>query len=398
MLPREIQVERWPERSTYDLPLRPIGKLRYVGLVLIGFAVLFAWMPGGQVARAVRRALAGNASPADLVFGAFTLLFVVAALLPFAMGMFMLCGRTRLVVNRDWLRVTELAMFFRWSRRVKLADVKALQVAAANEKNPGGTAAAPGFAKLGALGASLRNQKTMLLLIGYPRDWLNPIAEELSGLIQLKGSPVTIEQIEPTRGGSPVRNDEIEQQPASSNARLTATAGSVELDLPSKGFWKESGGLLVFSGLWCGFMVVFTSVMGVSTFKSHTHLSAELGLLAFLAVFWAVGLGMALLAVHLGTRRWTVKADDRHLEATVRSAVRSRSWHWDASDIRELVVGDSHVEVNNRRLQELQVHPRAGKKTGLLRGRDPEELAWTATKLRRVLKVAATTDKAALAR
>ncbi len=395
MLPREIQVERWPERSTYDLPLRPIGNLRFFGLLLIGFAVLFAWMPGGQVVRALRGALTGHANSADLVFGAFTLIFVVASLLPFGIGMFILCGRTRLVVTRDWLKATESALFFRWSRRVKLADIETLQVAAATEGNQATANAPPGLARLGALGAMRRNKKGMLLVLGYPRDWLTPLAEELSGLIQLKGSPVTIEQVESTADGSSIENKQIEQQPASSNARLTSTMSGVELDLPSKGFWKESGGLLVFSILWCGFMVVFTSVMVVSTFKGHARVNTELGLLAFLAVFWAVGLGMGLLAVHLGTRRWTVRADSAHLEATVRSAVRSRHWQWDAADIRQLVVGDSNMEVNNRRLQELQVHPRSGKKTGLLRGRDPEELAWVATTLRRVLKVAATPDTAA---
>jgi len=45
MLPREIQTEHWPDRTRYDLPRRPIGKLRWIGLVPIGFSVLFAQMP-----------------------------------------------------------------------------------------------------------------------------------------------------------------------------------------------------------------------------------------------------------------------------------------------------------------------------------------------------------------
>ena len=388
MLPREIQVERWPERSTYDLPVRPIGKLRYFGLLLIGFALLFAFVPGGVVGHSLRRALEGQANPGEWVLGVFTLVFVGAALMPFGMGMFVLCGRTRLVVTRERLKVTELALIFRWSRRVKLADIEELQVAAAKGGSQTGSQALPGLADLGALGASLRNQKKMLLLIGYPKDWLDPLAEELSGLIQLKGSTVKVEHVEPTRPQNAVRNDEVQQQPKSSNARLVETVGGIELELPSKGFWKTSGGLMAFSILWCGFLTVFTGAMIAGTVKGHGRRGGALGALGFLSIFWLIGLGLFALALHLGTRRWVLKADGARLEATLRSAVRSKSWQWRAGDIRELVVADSGMEVNRRRLQELKVYATTGKKTGLLLGRDADELAWVATQLRRILKTA----------
>jgi hypothetical protein len=388
MLPREIQVERWPERSTYDLPLRPIGKLRYFGLLLIGFAALFASVPGGIAGHSLRRVLAGEAAPSDWIFGVFTLVFVAAALMPFGIGMFVLCGRERLVVTRERLKVTEIALIFRWSRRVKLADIEGLQVAAAKGGSQAGPQTLPRLADLGALGASLRNQKKMLLLVGYPKDWLDPLAEELSGIIQLKGSAVPVEHVEPTMAPGAVRNEEIQQQPRSSNARLVETAGGIELELPSKGLWKTSGGLMVFSILWCGFLTVFTGAMLTGAMKSHGRGGGALGVLAFLSIFWLIGLGMFVLALHLGTRRWVLKADGTQLEATLRSALRSRRWQWRAEDIRELVVGDSGMEVNHRRLQELKVFASNGKKAGLLLGRDADELAWVATRLRRVLKVA----------
>jgi hypothetical protein len=89
-----------------------------------------------------------------------------------------------------------------------------------------------------------------------------------------------------------------------------------------------------------------------------------------------------------------LKADRKQLEATLRSAVRSRNWQWNSADLREVVVGDSGMEVNNRRLQELKVYARTGKKNGLLLGRDPDELAWIATRLRRVLGLAPTIEAA----
>jgi hypothetical protein len=49
----------------------------------------------------------------------------------------------------------------------------------------------------------------------------------------------------------------------------------------------------------------------------------------------------------------------------------------------------SSMEVNHRPVIQLQIHPRAGKKVGLLSGRNEDELRWMATRLRRALNVPA---------
>jgi hydroxymethylpyrimidine pyrophosphatase-like HAD family hydrolase len=48
-------------------------------------------------------------------------------------------------------------------------------------------------------------------------------------------------------------------------------------------------------------------------------------------------------------------------------------------------VGDSGTKVNEKSLLQLQVHNQAGKKQGLLTGRDPEELRWLAWTLNQAL-------------
>ena len=50
------------------------------------------------------------------------------------------------------------------------------------------------------------------------------------------------------------------------------------------------------------------------------------------------------------------------------------------------------MEVNDRPVIELQIHPRQGKKAGLLGGRDEAELRWLATRLRQALQVPARTS------
>ena len=113
-----------------------------------------------------------------------------------------------------------------------------------------------------------------------------------------------------------------------------------------------------------------------------------MGMAAFMAVFWAFGIGMLLLGIHLGTRRWTLRADHSQLHVTLKSALRSREWRWAAGEIADIRIGDSGTKVNERMLEQLQIHRRdGGRKTGLLTDRSHEELAWIATTLRGMLRV-----------
>lgn len=384
MLPREIQAEHWPDRNTYDLPGRPIGKVRYFGLLLVGFAVLFAWMPGRQVAHTLSRALSGSATPGDWIFGGFTSLFVIAALVPFSLGLFILCGRTRVVITREQLKLTEIAGPVRRSRRIPIRQIERLEVMAPKQVPGSPSVTASPLAKLGALGAKLRDGKTKLLLLGYPGDWLQPLASELSDFMEQAGNTVGVETIEKTLTEPLVPAEETTQQPASSNARLTETFGGVEIEFPSRGFWKQSAGLVAFGIFWCGILTVIT--LGLATAHGrHPHGSGAWAPAAFLLFFWCIGAGLLLIGIHLGTQRWRLKADAGRLEAKMLSAIRSREWQWSAADLQSVAVGFSSVEVNHRKLEQLQVVPRAGKKTGLLTGRDHDELSWAATRVRAAL-------------
>jgi hypothetical protein len=60
-------------------------------------------------------------------------------------------------------------------------------------------------------------------------------------------------------------------------------------------------------------------------------------------------------------------------------------------DIADIRAGPSGREVNDRPVLELQVHPRKGKKVGLLAGRNEEELRWMAAQLRRALELSTAT-------
>jgi len=176
------------------------------------------------------------------------------------------------------------------------------------------------------------------------------------------------------------------EKPAETPATIVETSGGVELTVPSRGLLKDSNGMVVFGILWCLILGLITSMMlsaakPVTRHNSFTPLGASL----FLGGFWAAGLGMVLGGIHSGTRRWCVQADKHDLRVSLRSALRKRDWHWPVSDIENVSVVDSNVTVNNRRLLQLEVRLRSGKKSGLLMGRDANELAWIASAVRRAM-------------
>jgi hypothetical protein len=65
----------------------------------------------------------------------------------------------------------------------------------------------------------------------------------------------------------------------------------------------------------------------------------------------------------------------------------TKQLEWRRDEIAAIRADTSGMEVNNRPVIELQIHPLSGKKVGLLAGRKEEELRWMATRVGRALNV-----------
>ena len=379
MLPREIRTEYGPEMSRFDLPMRPIGALRFIGLVPMIFTIGFAWMPGGQMLRSLRQIISGSGSGFEWFMVVFLSVFVIAAMMPFGLGLFILIGRTRVVVGKDRIVTTEIAGPVRWSRRWKFEEMERMEIGGATTAD-GKT---PGF--IGALcGVTviLKNGRKTPVVVGYPRDMLQPLVAEISSLIQRRGKTVPVAESPPLPAieSQAITTEQRMEKPAGSAIEFSATSWGAEFMVPSRGLFKESYGLVGFGAVWC----VMVGVIGSFVFGKQ---GLGEGLLV-IPIFFAIGFGMLLIGIHLGTRRWTLRADHSQLQVTLKSALRTREWHWAAGDVAEVRVGDSGTRVNERTLEQLQIHPRSGaRKTGLLTGRTHEELAWVATTLREALRV-----------
>lgn len=110
------------------------------------------------------------------------------------------------------------------------------------------------------------------------------------------------EQFVPASETASVRQD-LPSLPAKS--RITIVEASAErLVFYVPGGGAASGGIGCFALVWNGFMVAFTSIILTSGGQgAGNNPTPELGLIAFLSLFWAVGLGMAYFWMRLKFER-----------------------------------------------------------------------------------------------
>jgi hypothetical protein len=178
------------------------------------------------------------------------------------------------------------------------------------------------------------------------------------------------------------------EQPSDSKIIVNQQPGSVTYNVPAAGVVRGSSGLFFFACIWCAFMALVTGLVFVAGGPPQQGLGASLGALAFIGLFWLVGIGMLIAAVSAGVRRAGIAVAGDRLSILKTGLFKSKSHTWSRDEIMSVRVGPSGVEVNDRPVLELQVLPRDGVKFGLLGGRDVKELAWLATSIREALGLA----------
>jgi hypothetical protein len=382
--PSEIKVrELLPSGVRYELPRRPLGALRWIGLVPLGFGALFSGF-------AIVWMIAAATAASGLVGWLFVLWgipFAVVGCIPMALGLFIFAGRSVIELRHGQLRVIELAGPIRWSRSRPAGSVArfVLKASAPNQTAP------PWLAQAGimsGLTAEFRDQKPLVIAPGYPHAWTAALAAELSRRCAaatpsqvLQRQPVPVDVVEMSGDQTEIKPVERLDQPADSDIVLEATGDGVVLTIPPPGVWRGSKGLLFFGLFWCGFMTLFTAIM------MFTGERAPWPLLLFLAGFWAIGLALLAGAVNMGRRRATfaVRADGLRIEQTGLFGAKKAEWSRD--QIASICAGPSGMEVNEKPVFELQIHPKVGKKAGFLAGRNDAELQWLAAVLRQALDV-----------
>lgn len=174
------------------------------------------------------------------------------------------------------------------------------------------------------------------------------------------------------------------QKPADSPVLVERGSATITLTIPPRGLNKGSNGLIYFAVLWCLFMAVFTFAFVFGTQKPQTK---DIAPFIMVPLFWLIGLTMLAVSINLGRRRFSITAGPTELILIKDSPFGTKRSEFRRSDITTVCSGLSKVEVNHRRLTQLQVHLTNGKNMGFMAGRDPDELRWMGTELRKAMRL-----------
>jgi hypothetical protein len=385
----EIRVETEGCEVTYWLPVRPLGIIRWLGLLPVGFSVL--WVSGvGHMFLAVVRDFSTSKQPGVKYFMvAFLLAFLAGGCVPACFAFLAMFGRCKVMWRDGRLKVSDTVGLFGWRRRLPRAAIRKFSVTAGASSNGQAVTTGP-LAAIAMLIAEFEKGKPRIVAAGYPREWLEAMAADLSARAgRSQPTPPQMEVVDARE--NPPQFRDVAEKPVDSKVEVQRHVGSIVLEIPPAGLCRGSMGLFPFASFWCLFMVVFTSavVLGKKGVPAKDFWTATL----FTSGFWAMGLGMMAVAVNLGRRRATLTAGQSGLTVVQTGPFGVKRREFLRGDIAAIRADASSVMVNHARVLELQIHPLTGKKLGLFAGRDAGELRWMATELRNALSVKAKQDE-----
>ena len=301
--------------------------------------------------------------------------------------------RAEIELSNGQLRAIERFGPLRWTRKRPIEKVEQLILDKAIRKaaitRAGSDVPVDLAPNLLVIRAQGQQMKPLFIAPGYPRSVLEALAHELADSV---GAGVPAKLFDDDEPGVQVLDhsdldeaamaeevERIPEQPTGSSAILDRRDGELTLTVPPAGLWRGSKGLFAFSLLWNGFMVVFTSLLLWFALSGED----DVWPLALFAIpFWAVGIGMLLAAINMGRRRAILDVVGDTLLITRAGPFGTKQQEFRADTIAAIRAGASGMEVNEVPVIELQIHPRDGKKCGLLSQRKDDELKWIAAVLR----------------
>lgn len=269
--PPRLEAHRLADGMRYELPRRPLGPLRWLGLVPVGFGLLFVMVPA-NMARGLIGDLLGDGGPErflGLIFVAFVSLFIFAGLVPIALGLAVMFGRNAVVVRDGVVRCIERVGPFWRTRKPRLEGVTRLEVVSAVGKGIGSEAAdaETGNPKrdLAGLRAHGSGDDNLLLAWGYPSALMHELADAIAQdalphrparLFDDAADEPGIEIVERTVDLSTGKLDEPDPdtfhvpQPAGSQITLDPGPDGITITVPPAGLLKGSKGLFAFALCW----------------------------------------------------------------------------------------------------------------------------------------------------
>ncbi len=381
-------LEGFHDDVRYVLPSRQLGVVHLLGLIPLLFGLAFsgfavAWMLG-----TANIAIRGGGF--DWLFVLFGVPFLLAGYLPIFIGLAMLIGHSEIHLKRGQLRAVERAGPLWWTRARPLDQLSRLVVVSGTQRlrpSENDTNNVPQFMKeLAGIRSEYSGKRPMMLAMGYPETLVQPLAEELAERCEADFSFAT--PIRRPEVAVEKCDDEDEEEedlpthaPAGTDIRCDHHADGLTIEVPPAGVWKGSKGLFAFSLLWCGFMAL------VSIFLIFAEGDGDTMPLAFVGLFWLVGIIILLSSINMGRRKSAIAVVGGTLMVIRVGLFGTKRGEWNRDQIEDVKVGSSGMEVNNVPVLELQIHGKDDKKFGLLSSRSSEELYWISGQVRRALKL-----------
>jgi hypothetical protein len=381
-----VRIEAVGNNARYFLPARPLGNVRWLGLIPIVFGTIFIGMPLRAFLSAVTELISGKGGIFEIFIALFLSVFVIAGFIPIMFGLFAICGKSRIDWRERRLFVSDYVGPIRWRRRLPAQSIQKLTIAHARSEMNGKPVAGP-LASLAGLRVDFESAKPRFLVIGYPREWLENVANDLSNRIgvsvSMSAPKVEVEELLPLEAAAL----ETVEKPAASKVRLEKSGGNLTMIIPPSGIGKGSKGMFTFGIFWNLFIAIFTAVFLFADGKNSNN-KPPFFLWGILGFFWLIGAGMLLGAINMGRRRAVISAANGELRIAQESIFGKKLYRWRSNEISAICADRSGMEMNGVPVIELQIFG-SGKKSGFFAGRDDAELLWIASELRNALKVSA---------
>jgi hypothetical protein len=385
-LPAEVIVTELPDGVRYTLPPRPLGDYQCIGLWQFAFGVLLCCVPLVPLVGFIR-VLIDQVPPGEgmLWLGGFMLGLPIGigGGHVAAVGLFVYAGHSEVEVRGGMLYAIERWGLLRWTWERSAEGLRRLHVGEGIEPLNGYLTPCIG---------SLRRMcvitpewkavvggppvKSIQLAPGYPREWLAPLTEDLSQRC-LSALPGSAARVSPTpleivaESAKLIEYKELAEQPAGSKVQVESSKNRLVLTVPPNrlGFY-----LYLALGLW-GVAFLVTQDWGVEGFSWPRIL--------LLGLPWVMG--GVFLAVALSRRRRAVLAViDDTLLVWETNLFRERREEWQGQQVADVYV-NLHSDDEGEDYWDLRILLQDGTVFKALPQRDPSELRWIATTLRRAL-------------
>ena len=141
-------------------------------VVVVAFSVLFVWGPARGVFETIGRLASTQQVGFEVIAFVGQLFFVVVGSFPGFLGLLAIFGRCRVDWRERRLSTAECLGPIRWRRRMPREPIRKFKVDFGRDTENNKPVTDGLFARFGVLIAEFEQSKPRIVVLGYPRDWL----------------------------------------------------------------------------------------------------------------------------------------------------------------------------------------------------------------------------------